>query len=241
MTKLPSSVGYFEDMVRIFEYDRGLPLNAEETGVEYREGISFHDLSYSSLAGKRNSAYLVRPSSKDALAGMVFVHPAPGSRSSFLEDAATLAKMGTASLLINAPWAYAEFGSQAAQMRAGDIRSIFVQTTEEIRRGVDLLLAQEMVDKNRIGYVGHSLGALLGGILSSVERRIRAFILMAGTGSFTDVALLNMPDLKGQRLEEYRRTMEQIDPVYYVSRATPSALFFQFGLSRPLLSQAEIS
>jgi cephalosporin-C deacetylase-like acetyl esterase len=227
---MPSSAGSFEDMMRIFEYDRGLPLNVEDEGVEYRDGISVHDLSYAGLAGKRISAYLVRPSSKDALAGLVFVHPAPGSRSSFLDEAATLARMGAASLLINAPWAYAEFGEQALKMRAEDIRNIFVQATREIRRGVDLILAQGTVDENRIGYVGHSLGALLGGILSGVERRIRAFVLIAGTGSFTDVALLNMPDLKGQRLKEYRRTMEPIDPVYYVSRAAPSALFFQFGL-----------
>jgi cephalosporin-C deacetylase-like acetyl esterase len=230
MTRMPSSAGSFEDMMRIFEYDRRLPLNVEDKGVEYRDGISVRDLSYAGLAGKRISAYLVQPSSKDALAGLVFVHPAPGSRSSFLDEAATLARMGTASLLINAPWAYAEFGEQASKMRAEDIRNIFVQATREIRRGVDLILAQGTVDENRIGYVGHSLGALLGGILSSVERRIRAFVLMAGTGSFADVALLNMPDLKGQGLEEYRQTMELIDPVYYVSRATPSALFFQFGL-----------
>jgi hypothetical protein len=53
---------------------------------------------------------------------------------------------------------------------------------------------------------------------------------MAGTGSFTDVAVLNMPDLKGRRLEEYRETMEPIDPIYYVRHAAPPALFFQFGL-----------
>ncbi len=176
----------------------------------------------------------MRPSSEEDLAGMIFVHPAPGSRSSFLEEATRLARMGTASLLINALWAYAEFGSQAAQMSPEDTRSIFVQTSREIRRGVDLLQAQKTWDLKQIGYVGHSLGALLGGVLSSVERRIKAFVLIAGIGSFTDVALLNIPGLKGQKLEKYRRTMQPIDPIYYVSRATPSALFFQFGLRDPL-------
>ena len=83
---------------------------------------------------------------------------------------------------------------------------------------------------NRIGYVGHSLGALFGGVLSGVEKRIQAFALMAGTGSFTDVAVLSMPFLQGQVLEEYAQAMTRIDPVYYVSHAAPSALLFQFGL-----------
>lgn len=230
MAGFPSPVGSFEDLIRIFEYDQKLPLNVEEMGIEYKNGVSIHDISYASLASERVSAYLVRPKGMGPFAGIIFIHPGPGDRSSFLDEALILANMGAVSLLINAPWAYPDFGERAMKMTAGDFRNMFVQTVIDIRRGVDLILSQPEVDAKRIGYVGHSFGALLGGILSGVEKRIRAYVLMAGTGSFTDVAVLNMPDLKGDRLEGYRQTMEPIDPIHYVGHAAPSALFFQVGL-----------
>ncbi len=230
MAGLPRAVESFKDLIGIFEYNRKSPLNVEEHSTEYRNGVSVQDVSYASLADGRVSAYLVRPKGKGPFAGIIFVHPGPGDRSSFLDDAITLAKRGAVSLLINAPWAYPEFGERAMKMTAKDLRTMFVQTAMNIRRGADLIQSLPEVDAKRIGYVGHSFGALLGGVISGVEKRIKAYILMAGTGSFTDVAVLNMPDLKGDRLDEYRATMEPIDPIYYVRNAAPAALFFQFGL-----------
>jgi cephalosporin-C deacetylase-like acetyl esterase len=220
----------FGELALIFDYDLQAPLVIEEGTVEYRNRAEVHDISYSSLDGRQIKAYLVRPNVGGSFAGIVFVHPGPGDRSNFLDEAAALANIGAVSLLINAPWAYPEFGARAMGMTAEDMHTMFIQTTKDIRRGVDLMLSQPDVDANRIGYVGHSFGALLGGILSGVEKRIQAYVLMAGTGSFTDVAVLNMPDLKGDALEEYRRTMEPIDPIHYVGHAAPSSLFFQFGL-----------
>jgi hypothetical protein len=230
MTGLPPSVGSFKDLMRIFEYNRKSPLDVEESSVEHRNGVSVHDISYAGLADKRVRAYLVMPLHNGPFAGMIFVHPGPGNRSTFLDEAITLAEMGAVSILIDAPWAYPEFGEQAMKMTAEDMRHMFVQTAMNIRRGVDLIQSLSGVDAKRIGYVGHSLGALLGGVLSGVEKRIKAYVLMAGTGSFTDVAVLNMPDLKGRKLEEYSCTMGPIDPIYYVRHAAPSSLFFQFGL-----------
>jgi hypothetical protein len=53
---------------------------------------------------------------------------------------------------------------------------------------------------------------------------------MAGVGSFTDVALLNMPNLAGGELEKYKKIMEPIDPVRHIKNAASSTLLFQFGL-----------
>lgn len=231
MIKLSSPIGSFEELMQIFDYDRKSPLVLAEGTVEYRNHAEIHDISYSRLGGDEQiKAYLVRPTEKGPFAGIIFVHPGPGDRSNFLDEAVALANMGAVSLLINAPWAYPEFGARAMGMTAEDMRTMFIQTTKDIRRGVDLMLSQSDVDANRTGYVGHSFGALLGGVLSGVEKRIQAYVLMAGTGSFTDVAVLNMPELKGEKMEEYRRTMEPIDPIHYVGHAAPSSLFFQFGL-----------
>jgi pimeloyl-ACP methyl ester carboxylesterase len=171
-----------------------------------------HDISYAGSKGGRIRAYQVAPPGKGPFAGVIFVHPGPGSRSSFLDEALTLAKAKATCLLIDAPWANGpEFGKRASG-RPEDVRDWFIEIAGDLRRAVDLI------------------GALFGGILSGVDKRIKASVLMAGVGSFTDVALLNMPTLAGSELEKYKKIMEPIDPLRYIKNAAPFALFFQFGL-----------
>jgi len=97
-------------------------------------------------------------------------------------------------------------------------------------RAIDLLVTRPEVDAERVAYVGHGLGALFGGILSGVERRIKTSVLMAGVGSFTDVAALSLPQLQGAELEHYGQVLAAIDPLYYVQYAAPAPRLSQFGL-----------
>ena len=217
-------------MDEIFSYNQKAPLNQEEAGIEYLNGVSVHDISYAGLIEGRIRAYLVIPPGNGPFAGVIFLHPGPGSRSSFLDEAVTLAKANAICLLIDAPWANGpEFGKRASG-RPEDVRDWFIEIAIDLRRAVDLISSLPSVDINRIAFVGHSLGALFGGILSGVDKRIKASVLMAGVGSFTDVAQLNMPTLAGGELEKYKKIMEPIDPLRYIKNAAPFALFFQFGL-----------
>ncbi|MDD2836190.1 MAG: alpha/beta fold hydrolase [Methanothrix sp.] len=146
-----------------------------------------------------------------------------------MDEAITLARSNAVCLLIDAPWAKgAEFGKRASD-RPEDVRDWFIEIAIDLRRAVDLISSLPVVDINRIAYVGHSMGALFGGILAGVDRRIKAGVLMAGIGSFTDVAQLNMPSLAGEELERYNTIMEPIDSIGYIKNAPPSALFFHFG------------
>jgi hypothetical protein len=79
-------------MTETFSYDQKARLFREEAGVEYLNGISLHDISYAGLKGGRIRAYLVMPPGNGPFAGVIFVHPGPGSRSTFLDEAITLAK-----------------------------------------------------------------------------------------------------------------------------------------------------
>jgi BAAT / Acyl-CoA thioester hydrolase C terminal len=47
---------------------------------------------------------------------------------------------------------------------------------------VDLLSARPEVDEQRLGYIGWSYGAAIGGLLAAVERRIKAYVLAVGGG-----------------------------------------------------------
>ena len=136
--------------------------------------------------------------------------------------------MGIASLLVEAPWAAGEAFVRSLGTPEQN-RDLFVAIVRDLRRAVDFAVAQPGTDAAQLGYVGHSLGALMGGVLAGVEPRLRVFVLMAGAPSFTDVAVANIPSLSGEALEHYRRVMAPIDPVRFVVRERPSPLFLQFG------------
>ena len=105
----------------------------------------------------------------------------------------------------------------------------FRQLAVDLRRAVDVIETMPKVDTERLGYVGHSYGALFGGVLAGVDKRLQAFVLMAGVGSFSDVAAANIPTLTGQALDEYHHIVDPIDPIHYIPHAAPAPLFFQVG------------
>lgn len=219
----------------LFDYDPGEPLE-EELASAYLEGDA--EISEGTYRGSKErlvSAFLVEPVGRAPAFGTVYVHPGPGDRSSFLGEAKEMASKGAASLLIDAPWADPRFGEKIMGLTIDGMRDMFVQTAVDIRRGVDVMASQHPVE---IAYVGHSFGALFGGILSSVERRFKALVLMSGVGSFTDVAALNMPGADPSWISVYRKTMEPIDPINYLPSST-APILFQFGLNDQAFSSAQ--
>lgn len=115
------------------------------------------------------------------------------------------------------------------QLFHGGLREWYTEIVIDLQRGIDLLSSIPNIDPERLGFVGHSSGALFGGIVAGLDTRIKTYILMAGVGSFTDVALLNMPDLAGEELKNYQEMMVPIDPIHYIGQAAPASLFFQLG------------
>lgn len=228
------------ELRQIFEYDRSLPLDGKEVGVEDKGGISVRDISYASPKGGRVTAYLVLPSGKGQFAGLIFMHPKPGSRNSFLNEAISLAQAGAVSLLIDAPFSRSgeskrEFDPTVTKPEVD--RTIYIQTVVDLRRGVDLLLSRSDVDPKRIGFVGHSYGAHTGAVLAGVEKRIKAFVIMAGSPSLTELlrtstisAIVETRNsLTKEQQEKYFSMLSLFDPINYIGHVAPSALFLQFG------------
>src|SRR3712207_3498932 len=96
-----------------FDYDRTLPSNVAEHGREHKNSISVADVSYPSSPNRTTRAYLVAPSGEGSFAGVIFVHPAPGDRDTFLDEAIILAEHGAIALVVDAAWAQGEGWGQA--------------------------------------------------------------------------------------------------------------------------------
>jgi pimeloyl-ACP methyl ester carboxylesterase len=104
-----------------------------------------------------------------------------------------------------------------------------IDQTIEVRRALDLLLTQPEVDAQRIAFVGHDYGAMYGAIAAGVEKRVKAYVLMAAIGNFSDWSLKYWPATAAKGLGAYRQAITELDPIRYVDRAAPAALLFQFA------------
>src|SRR5947208_15481996 len=188
------------DFAHRLHYDRKAPLEVRETGVEQRSGVAVHDISYASPKGGRVPAYLVVPSGKGP--AVIWGHwywenSEFRNRKEFLQEAVALAHAGVVSLLTDGPIARPGHIEDKAPLNQQQVTDL-IQQIVDMRRGADLLLARKDVDPKRLAYVGHSYNASVGGFLSGIDKRFKAFVLMAG-------GLSDELDLKTKEVQEYRQ------------------------------------
>ena len=159
---------------------------------------------------------------------MLFVHwygpPRPTSnRTQFVPDAIELAKSGVVSLLIDTPWSMPEY----FKLRTRDEDySRSIQQVKDLRRALDVLLAQPNVDPARVAYVGHDFGAMYGALAAAADDRVHAFVFMAGAPSFTDWFLYGAPmapDAK-QKFIDQMAPLDPDAPSAEAARADPPAV-----------------
>jgi predicted esterase len=205
----------------LFNYDSALPLDVREAGRREDSGVLLRDITYATLTGGTNAATLVTPKMppvKPAPA-ILFVHwygpPAPTSnRTQFIPDGVALARQGVTSLLIDTPWSEPKW----FPTRKGEedyTRS--VQQVRDLRRALDVLLAQPGIDRTRVAYVGHDFGAMYGTLAAVVDPRVTHFVFMAGTASFSDWFLYR-PKLEGEAREKFVAQLAPLDPVRWVPK-----------------------
>jgi hypothetical protein len=110
-----------------------------------------------------------------------------------------------------------------------------------MRRGADLLLARSDVDPKRLADVGHSYNAATGEFLAGIDKRFKAFVLMAGN-------LSDEVDMKSKDWQEFRKQIgpEKVDAFAakyswldqgrYVAHAAPASVFLQYATKEDFLT-----
>src|SRR5262245_2868106 len=233
------------DWLKHFDYDQKAPLGIKELKVEQRGDVSIHDITYVSPKGGVVPAYLVVPKGPGPFAGIIWGHwywqnSPQRNRTEFLDEAVALAQAGVVSLLTDGPVArpgHVEDQTPLSEKKVADQ----IQQVIDFRRGVDLLLARKDVDPKRLAYVGHSYNATTGAFLSGVDKRFKAFVLMAGL-------LSDEVDFKGKEYEDFRQEMgpEKFDAFVanhpwlnegkYVANAAPAFVFLQYASQESFLN-----
>lgn len=229
-----------DEAARLFAYDRAAPLDLREESSKETDGVTVKDISYAAHTPQRGraKAYLVKPGGKGPFAGIVFFHwlgKPNGNREEFMGEAVSLARRGVVSLLIEGyfPWA------QPPTDAAADRRRVIDQTIE-VRRALDVLLAQPEVDRTRIAYVGHDYGAMYGALAAAADERVKAYVLMAGIGDFSNWSLKYwLEKIDDAAKKSYRQTLREVDPITHIPRAKPAKFLFQFANTDKYISRAE--
>ena len=242
----------YDQLLHHWDYDASAPLNIQQAGIEERDSVTIYDISFSSPVNNRRAAvgpnggivtaYLVVPSGQGRFPAVIFGHWCmPGSekknRTEFLDEATVLAHSGVISLLPDHVIVQPGFVEDSAPLNDQQI-AVEVQQDVNLRRGADLLLARKDVDPRRLAYVGHSCDGSAGGFLSGIDKRFKAFVIMAGDLSFEI-------DKKTKSFQEYRQKIgpdkfdafaakySWMDGGRYVSHAAPAAMFLQYATDEP--------
>lgn len=233
------------ELLRHFDYDQKAPLNLKQIGVQHRDRADIYDITYDSLKAGVVPAYLVVPKGRGPFAAVIWGHwywanSSMANRKEFLDEAVVLAQAGVVSLLIDGPLArpgHQEIKDPFDERRFAE----FLQQVIDLRRGVDLLLARKDVDRKRIAFVGHSYNAGVGALLSGVDRRFKAFVLMAGamsddvgraTKEFQEFRQKAGPEKVDALIAKY----SYLDQGKYVSHAAPAVVLLQYGSQESFLN-----
>lgn len=227
----------------LFNYDMELPLSVTENSVQQADGYTHHDIHYPSPKGGNVPSYLLVPDGTGQFAGLILMHGSSGSRESLLPFAKDLVLTGAAELTISGPAARIE-NRDWIHFTPQD-RDEQIQLIIDLRRGVDVLIQHAGADPARIGYIGYSYGAAMGGLLAGVEPRIKAYGLMVGDGGLVNHFMdSNRPvggfeSVPSTAREVWLKAMEPIEPIHFVGRASPSFLFFQNARRDSLVTEAD--
>ncbi len=233
------------ELLRRFDYDRTTSLNLKHIGVAHRQHSAVYDITYESLKGGVVPAYLVVPKGRGPFAAVIWGHwywpnSSMRNRKEFLEEAIVLAQAGVVSLLTDGPVArpgHQEIKDSFDERNAAE----FFQQVLDMRRGVDLLLRRKDIDRKRIAFVGHSYNAGIGALLSGVDRRFKAFVLMAGVLSNEVIRQIKeyqdyRQSVGPQKVDAYNEKFSWLDQGKYVSHASPAFVLLQFATQEPFLN-----
>ena len=224
----------------VFGYEANAPLDIREGSSWDAGDLTVHPLTFASPKGGRVPALVIEPAGEGPFAGLVVQHGMPGHGSDMTPLGERFARLGAVVVLIDAP--FARRAGFPVRFDERDRREQ-IQLMVDLRRAVDLLVARDDVDPDRLGYLGVSYGGAMGGLLAGVEDRIDAFVLRVGDGGLVEHFRSadsggSLPPLSPGRLRRWQAAMSPIEPLRYIHRAT-TPLLFQSGRQDSVVPPAD--
>jgi dienelactone hydrolase len=197
------------------------------------------ELSFAGAAGERVPATLTLPESEKPVPCVILVHGLGGSRSDLQLLSLPLIGKGWATLSIDLPGhgeRVKKGDKPLSALTLSELRALAARSVVDLRRATDYLSSRKEVDKDRIGLVGISLGAILGADFLATEPRVRCAAFWSGgagwgellTESEHELAKKWRSGVEGDRAA-IERAMADVDPKVLLPKSRPRPLLFLWG------------
>ncbi len=216
----------------IFGYDKNLPLSPEVSTAEETASYICYKVVYRSARDQRVPAFLVLPKNRpegQKLPCVILMHGLGGDKTMFKMLWPMLTNAGYALFAIDAQY-HGERKPKEPLPFFGIYpyysRDALIQTVIDLRRALDYLETRPEIDPKRIGYIGASMGGILGAIFAGVDERVQAPVLLVAGGNWKilmekSVLSVFRQNRSSKEIEEALRAMEVVDPVLWVGRISP--------------------
>jgi len=201
--------------------------------------VKFTDLTFKGGSGAVVPADLQVPSAPGRKPAVLLLHGLGGDRKQLALLANMLNAKGYVTLAIDA----AGHGERP-KVGKGDLstisledwRTLGAQTVVDLRRAVDLLARHPDVDSNRIGYLGASMGGILGARFYSDDPRVKAAVfLYAGADWGKLMTTSQIGPAKAMRArgitdaDVVGKALADIDPLHSIARAAGRPILLVHG------------
>ena len=221
----------------LFEYDRTVPFQYQEEIIRRDSRVEIAGAGFQSPKGGKVNMIVVRPTGKGPFAGIVYQHGGGQSMTTYVAEAEVLARAGAVSLILDAPGTAPGKWKPEVQQTAADFRDYNAEITICYRRAIDYLQSLKNIDPERIGFVGHSYGGIMGGALVTVEPRVKTFVLIGGVARYTrhiseteiDYWINWRKRFTPGQLADALQVIRPIDPDQYVGAPKHGPILFQCG------------
>ena len=185
----------YERILEYYSYDEGIATDPIFYGEwPWRGPHTLYKLSYRSVREQRVPAYLAIPKEKEIekLPAVILMHGWNlfwGKNEDWVQDWIPLLTAQGYAVLAPDHFLYGERKVEGGFDQGSNrgpyyYREWMCQTVVDLRRGVDYLLSRPDIDPERIVVFGGSLGGWIGSILTAVEPRINASILIVPATEF---------------------------------------------------------
>jgi len=155
-------------------------------------------------------------------------------RAAFVQEAEALAASGIASLLVELP--FKDPYKRRGDNNAGDA-DIIRNAVIDARRALDWAATRPEYNIDKVAVVGHRFGAWAATLLTAVDPRVEAAVLMSPPGKPSGWLQVT-EQAKAKRFREtfepaawgeYLNAIEPLDPEKWIGYAAPAKLHFQFA------------
>ena len=216
-----------------FSYDRGRPLDLRLGEAQTSGGVVRQSLTFDAGRGQKK-AYWTHPEGPGPWPVALSSPGSDGNATSQLPDADRLARRGIASLTVDPPAVLVSCRASA------DVRA-YTNYVIGRRRALDLLALLPGANVSRVAGVGFSFGSAVTAALAGVDHRLRGAVIQSGRAHLsTPIAAACRSRLSSKQLKAYLRAYSAIDPIRYISRASPASLLFQNGTRDPVSPPKEV-